>query len=198
MAAPKTDALRELDELRLEVAELRASRMRLVLAADAERRTIERALHDGVQQQLVGLAANLELAAASVGDRPRGGDGSSSPRCGATCSRRWRRRGRSRTGSIRRCSRPGASGAALRSAAAGAGVPTRIDVLVGAEPARWRSPARSTSAASTCSSAPTRRHGDDHGAGASASAHLRDRRGRRRGGGAIPARAIASRRWAAA
>src|SRR5580765_3799159 len=57
---------RELDGLRLEVADLQASRMRLALATDAERRDLERALHDGVQQQLVGLAANLDLAAASV------------------------------------------------------------------------------------------------------------------------------------
>ena len=60
----------ELDELRREVAELRASRQRLALAADDERRGFERALHDGLQQQLVGLAANLELAAASVNSDP--------------------------------------------------------------------------------------------------------------------------------
>jgi signal transduction histidine kinase len=40
------------------------------LAADAERRGIERALHDGVQQDLVALAANLELAAGSVDSDP--------------------------------------------------------------------------------------------------------------------------------
>ena len=41
---------------------MRASRERLVLAADADRRGIERDLHDGPQQQLVALAANLQLA----------------------------------------------------------------------------------------------------------------------------------------
>jgi signal transduction histidine kinase len=41
---------------------LRASRERLVLAADADRRRIERDLHDGPQQHLVALAANLQLA----------------------------------------------------------------------------------------------------------------------------------------
>jgi signal transduction histidine kinase len=51
-----------LDRLRLEVGELRASRERLVLAADADRRKIERDLHDGPQQQLVALAVNLQLA----------------------------------------------------------------------------------------------------------------------------------------
>src|SRR5947208_3534114 len=35
---------------------------RLVLAADADRRRIERELHDGVQQDLVGLVVNLQQA----------------------------------------------------------------------------------------------------------------------------------------
>ncbi len=35
---------------------------RLVLAADADRRRLERELHDGVQQHLVALAVNLQLA----------------------------------------------------------------------------------------------------------------------------------------
>ena len=38
--------------------------------ADAERRGIERALHEGVQQDLVGLAANLEVAVGSVDSDP--------------------------------------------------------------------------------------------------------------------------------
>ena len=56
--------------MRREIEELRASRTRLALAADAERRAIERALHEGVQQDLVGLAANLEVAAGSVDSDP--------------------------------------------------------------------------------------------------------------------------------
>ncbi len=56
--------------MRREIEELRASRKRLALVADAERRGIERALHEGVQQDLVGLAANLEVAARSVGSDP--------------------------------------------------------------------------------------------------------------------------------
>jgi signal transduction histidine kinase len=51
----------ELERLRAEVAELRASRARLILAADADRRALERHLHDGVHQHLVALAVNLEL-----------------------------------------------------------------------------------------------------------------------------------------
>jgi signal transduction histidine kinase len=45
-----------------QVEGLNASRKRLLLAADAERRRIERDLHDGVQQHLVALAVNLQLA----------------------------------------------------------------------------------------------------------------------------------------
>ncbi|MDQ3670907.1 MAG: histidine kinase [Actinomycetota bacterium] len=59
-----------LNRLRAEVAELRASRERLVLAADADRMRIERALHDGAQQQLVGLAVNLQLAASLANSDP--------------------------------------------------------------------------------------------------------------------------------
>jgi signal transduction histidine kinase len=44
------------------IAELRASRQRLVTAQDAERRRIERNIHDGAQQQLVALAVKLRLA----------------------------------------------------------------------------------------------------------------------------------------
>jgi signal transduction histidine kinase len=52
----------ELERLRVEVAALRASRERLVLATDAERHRIERDLHAGVQQRLVALAVALQLA----------------------------------------------------------------------------------------------------------------------------------------
>lgn len=62
LEAPRDD----LDELRREIADVRASRERLALAGDDERRNLERVLHDGLQQQLVGLAANVELAAASL------------------------------------------------------------------------------------------------------------------------------------
>jgi signal transduction histidine kinase len=51
-----------LDDLRTTNDELRASRSRLVAAADAERRRIERDIHDGAQQHLVALAVNLGLS----------------------------------------------------------------------------------------------------------------------------------------
>jgi len=44
------------------VEDLRASRQRLVAAADQARRDLERDLHDGVQQQIVALMAKLRLA----------------------------------------------------------------------------------------------------------------------------------------
>jgi signal transduction histidine kinase len=47
--------------------ELQASRARIVAAADAERRRIERDLHDGAQQHLTSLAVNLLLAATLAG-----------------------------------------------------------------------------------------------------------------------------------
>jgi signal transduction histidine kinase len=50
--------------------ELRASRARIVAAADAERRRIERNLHDGVQQHLVALAVNLRLARSGLDGDP--------------------------------------------------------------------------------------------------------------------------------
>jgi signal transduction histidine kinase len=66
----QTDGQPTLDGLRREIEELRASRQRLALAADAERRRIERALHEGVQQDLMGLAANLEVVAGSMDSDP--------------------------------------------------------------------------------------------------------------------------------
>lgn len=51
-----------LDELSTRAEELRTSRQRLVAAQDAERRTLERNIHDGAQQHLVALAVNLRLA----------------------------------------------------------------------------------------------------------------------------------------
>ena len=49
------------------IADLRASRQRLVSAQDEERRKIERNLHDGAQQQLVALAVKVRLATSLVG-----------------------------------------------------------------------------------------------------------------------------------
>jgi signal transduction histidine kinase len=48
--------------LTTQLAELRASRARIVAAGDAERARIERALHDGAQQHLTGIAMRLDEA----------------------------------------------------------------------------------------------------------------------------------------
>ena len=60
----------ELERLRADVAGLRASRARLVLAGDADRRAIEGDLHDSVQQQLVALAVKLQLAGPLIDEDP--------------------------------------------------------------------------------------------------------------------------------
>jgi signal transduction histidine kinase len=52
------------------VETLTESRAGVVDAADAERRRIERDLHDGAQQRLVSLAMNLGLARAELSDLP--------------------------------------------------------------------------------------------------------------------------------
>jgi signal transduction histidine kinase len=59
-----------LDELRLRNEELQHSRSRIVAAGDAERRKLERNLHDGAQQHLVALAVKLRLARDAVEDDP--------------------------------------------------------------------------------------------------------------------------------
>ena len=62
--------------------ELRASGVRLVETGDEERRRLERDLHDGAQQRLVGLALGLRLLRHPGGYVPRadGGERSSRPR----------------------------------------------------------------------------------------------------------------------
>lgn len=60
-----------LDRLRREVADLRASRKRILLGADCERYRIERSLHRGVQQELVALAVKLQLVGQLVDANPR-------------------------------------------------------------------------------------------------------------------------------
>lgn len=57
-------------EVRARMAELRASRTRIVEATDAARRELERNLHDGAQQNLVSLALKLQMARARVDSDP--------------------------------------------------------------------------------------------------------------------------------
>jgi signal transduction histidine kinase len=55
-------------ELAARVVELQASRERIVAAGDAERRRLERNLHDGAQQRLVAMALQLRLLQGQVAD----------------------------------------------------------------------------------------------------------------------------------
>jgi signal transduction histidine kinase len=130
LRARQADLLRELEDLRLEVAELRASRKRLHLLHDAERRSIERALHDGVQQQLVGLAADLERAAGSLEADP-----SSTTELFAEMRRDLEKALENARALADRIFPPllerGGLVPALRTAAAAAGVKTRIDTAAG-------------------------------------------------------------------
>ena len=106
-----------LDALRQQAEELRESRARIVASGDAERRRVERNLHDGAQQHLVALAINLRLAKDIVAEDPAG----ARPRCWARWPRTCRRRSRScaswRTGSTRRCWPTTGLGDALRATA---------------------------------------------------------------------------------
>jgi signal transduction histidine kinase len=69
--AVENEALRA--ETLAQVHELRASRARIVEAGDAERRRLERNLHDGAQQRLLALSYDLRLArAGAAGDGDEG------------------------------------------------------------------------------------------------------------------------------
>jgi signal transduction histidine kinase len=126
--ATRADA--QFDALRREIGELRASRERLSMANDAERRSLERALHDGVQQLLVGLAANLEIATASIDADPE------AAKQLLVEARRDTQQALEETRRLAHSIYPplleaGGLTVALRSAAAGANVPVRIDVAPG-------------------------------------------------------------------
>jgi len=60
-AAVALDDARLQAESEAQLAELRASRERIVTAGDAERRRLERNLHDGAQQRLVSVALQLRM-----------------------------------------------------------------------------------------------------------------------------------------
>jgi signal transduction histidine kinase len=61
-----TGYLRDISERKQAEAELRASRARILAAADDERRRLERDLHDGAQARLVNLGLALRLARAKL------------------------------------------------------------------------------------------------------------------------------------
>ena len=61
-------------QLRARVEELRASRARIVEAGTAERRRLERNLHDGAQQRLVALSLTLRVAQGKLHKDPDGAE----------------------------------------------------------------------------------------------------------------------------
>jgi len=111
---------------------LRASRERLLLAADADRQRIERDLHDGPQQHLVALAANLQLARRLA---------DSDPAAAKTLLDEMGRDVHQALDETRKLAHriypplleAGGIAVALRTAAACVGVPTRIEVAAGVD-----------------------------------------------------------------
>ena len=102
-------------EVRAQLAEVRASRARIVAAADEERRRLERDLHDGAQQRLVALSLKLALARREPippGPRRLSGRARTSSRRSVSCAS-------SRAASTRAsCARTGSTPPSRRSRAA--------------------------------------------------------------------------------
>jgi signal transduction histidine kinase len=61
-------------DLRASTADLASSRVRLMEMAHTERRRLERDLHDGVQQHLVGLRIKLDMAVETIKEDPERGE----------------------------------------------------------------------------------------------------------------------------
>ena len=112
---------------------MRASQGRLVLSVDADRRRIERDLHDGLQQRLVALAVNLQLARQLADD--------DSVAAKALLEEMGREVHRALDEAARLAHRiypplleAGGLAVALRTAAASVGIPTRIEVAADCPP----------------------------------------------------------------
>ena len=103
-AAEEALRRREIEAARTD--ELRASRARIVAAADAARRKLERDLHDGAQQRLVSLALDVRVARRRLADDP-GSAGAVPGPAGRRAGRRDRRAARARARDpSRRADRP--------------------------------------------------------------------------------------------
>ena len=164
-----------LDRLRLEVAELRVSRERLVREADADRRRIERDLHDGPQQHLVALAVNLQLAR-SLAEADPAAAKTLLDEMGRDVQQALEETGKLAQRIYPPLLEAGGLAAALRAAAVSLRVPTSIEVTVGASyPPR----SRGSGVLLLFRRARERRRrgtGNDQGAGRGGSAGLRGRR----------------------
>src|SRR3954467_13278034 len=121
-----TGYLRDITERKRAEQELRASRARIVQATDAERRRLERDLHDGAQQRLVALSLSLRVIRSRVEADPAGGgtllDEAIEELAGATSGRRARPRGIPPAILTDR-----GLGAALKALAARAPLPVEVD-----------------------------------------------------------------------
>jgi signal transduction histidine kinase len=129
MDGPPNRTPESLDDLRREVEELRASRERLVLAADAERGEIERKLHDGLQQQLVALSVGVQRASGLVEHDPAAAAllAEMADQVREALDEAARLAERIHVPLLER----GRLAAALRSAAVSAGVPASVEVTAG-------------------------------------------------------------------
>ena len=97
------EALRRREIEAARTAELRASGARIVAAADAARRKIERDLHDGAQQRLVALVLDVGVARARLETRARVGRPVPRPSRARSWPRPRRSCASSRAGSIPPC-----------------------------------------------------------------------------------------------
>jgi signal transduction histidine kinase len=120
----------ELERLRTEVAGLRASRTRLLLASDADRRAIEGELHDSVQQHLVALAVKLQLAGPVIDSNP-GSAKALLEEMARDVQEALDEAARLAQRIYPQLLEAGGLAAALRSAAVSAGVPASVDVKAG-------------------------------------------------------------------
>jgi PAS domain S-box-containing protein len=190
------EALRQHEIEQARTEELRASRVRIVEAADAARRRIERDLHDGAQQRLVLVSLTLKRRRRGPAARP---PRRSSPRPPTSCARGWPSCATWPTASIRPCSastgsprRSTASSPARRSPSTFAWRPTARR-----RRSRPRSTSRSPRRSPTSPSTRRRRRlGHDRGRGRHARGRGQRRRRRRRepgGGSAARARGPAGR-----
>ncbi len=73
-AAPAMDHARLRAQVAIQLAEVRASRARIVAAGDSERRRMERDLHDGAQQRLLAAAISLRRLEAHAPRSPSSDD----------------------------------------------------------------------------------------------------------------------------
>jgi signal transduction histidine kinase len=120
----RTELSRRLAELQQRADELRTSRANVVETQDAERRRLERDLHDGAQQQLIALIVNLRLAQTLL---------ARSPVHGAQLLRKQRTAVQDTIDSLSRLARglyPTDSGLeqALRAAAAASAIPVELRI----------------------------------------------------------------------